>query len=287
MELIKPKINSVCKYHGGKNYLAKHIIPLFPECEIFVDATVGAGNIILNIAPDEDLLRKEIAIDKDEDVIRMWQCLQKFGESIHNILRNYSYTEKSFNIAGEIIRAKTRICELQWTAAYIVRNRMSRGGLGKTFAWSDRLRGGIPGDVNGWNNFNKYHYENILLRIKYLQFIHGCMRDVLFRNSIIENSKAVVYIDPPYVKSSRTISKVYNHEMETWNRDVSDPTQELTHEGIWEMIKNAKCKFYVSGYDSDCYRDFGGKIILRKDMPNNSGQGKTKQRRVEMVWSLV
>ncbi len=43
--------------------------------------------------------------------------------------------------------------DLARAVAFPVRNRMSRGGLGEDFAWSERLRGGRPGDLNAWETF--------------------------------------------------------------------------------------------------------------------------------------
>ena len=65
---------------------------------------------------------------------------------------------------------------------------------------------------------------------------------------------------------------------------MSDPAKVMSHEGIWAMIRNAKCRFYVSGYYSKEYEEFGARIIFQKDIANHSGQSKKKQRRIETVY---
>lgn len=284
MELIKPKINSVLKYHGGKSYLAKDIIPILPDCEIFVDATVGAGNIILNTKPDSYINRTDVAIDIDEDLIRMWRTVQKHPVQLSYELDKYEYKEEYFTHAKRSVQNRD-LSDSEWSAAYIVKNRMSRGGLGKDFAWSERLRGGKPGDVNAWENFLRIHYPRIVERVQSIDFLNGCMRYWLNETDIINNPNAVVYIDPPYVFSSRTIKKIYKHEIPTYDKDTPDPHNVLTHEGIWAMIRNARCRFYVSGYYSKVYEDFGARVIFSKDIANHSGQSKKKQRRTEILWS--
>lgn len=283
MELVKPKINSVLKYHGGKSYLAKYIIPLLPDKTFFFDATVGAGNIILNTKPDPR--RADYAIDIDPDIIKMWKTIQVYYDEVLELLKSVDYSERTFLAASKILDHNIGKDDIFWCANYIIRNRMSRGGLGKTFAWSERLRGGKPGDVNAWENFLNVHYPRVVERIQTIVFIHGCIRDKLEAYGILDNPDAVVYIDPPYISSSRTINKIYKHEMLTKDEDTTDPTKVLTHEGMWAMIRCAKCKFYVSGYYSKEYEDFGAKVIFKKDVANHSGQNKIKNRRIELVYS--
>lgn len=288
MELIKPKINSVLKYHGGKNYLAKDIIPLLPDCEVFVDATVGAGNIILNLKPDQR--RADYAIDIDPDIIRMWETLQVHYDEVLKLLKEVDYSEETF-ISSYMITSNSWINDIKWCANYIIKNRMSRGGLCKNFAWSERLRGGKPGDVNAWNNFIEVHYSRIIERIQSIMFFNGCMRDQLECLGVLDNPNAVVYIDPPYCKDTRTAKSVYKYEMEVLNADVIDSSKELTHEGILELISSSKCRFIISGYNNFLYNNIS-KYITRHiefytfNMPNNSGQTKIKTRRVECLWII-
>jgi site-specific DNA-adenine methylase len=288
MKMIKPKINSVLKYHGGKNYLAKHIIPKLPDCEVFVDGCVGAGNIILNIEPSPH--RTDYAIDLDKDLIAMWNILKSNGNGVGKFLNWTSYNEINFEAAKTLGLDNTnpKVSDL-WASHYIVKNRFSRGGLGKTFAWSERLRGGIPGDVNAWNNFVQIHLPRIIKRIQPISFRNGCVRRFIQGNFIDFNDKAVVYLDPPYVSSSRTIKKVYKMEMKTYDYERTEEN-ELTHQGLIEMIAQSKCIYFLSGYPNVDYdrlfKVYGltPEIVFSKDIANHSGQNKKKQRRTEVLW---
>lgn len=70
-------------------------------------------------------------------------------------LVNVEYSEWDFLKSKRIIdnvEEWTKFLPVELGAhEYIVRN-MSRGRLGKDFAWSERLRGGKPGDVNAYEN---------------------------------------------------------------------------------------------------------------------------------------
>lgn len=47
----------------------------------------------------------------------------------------------------------------------LVRRRMSRGG-GRSLAWSERLRGGRPGDRNAWETFQAGHLPRVVARLR-------------------------------------------------------------------------------------------------------------------------
>lgn len=50
---------------------------------------------------------------------------------------------------------------------------MSRGGNGDAFAWSERLRGGKPGDLNGWETRLEM-LPALAQRIASVEFRCGC-----------------------------------------------------------------------------------------------------------------
>jgi DNA adenine methylase len=57
-----------------------------------------------------------------------------------------------------------------------------------------------------------------------------------------DSADTLFYIDPPYVHSTRTASKRYNHEM-----------SDSAHIELAEVLHNVKGKVVLSGYKSDLY----------------------------------
>jgi DNA adenine methylase len=87
-------------------------------------------------------------------------------------------------------------------------------------------------------------------------------------------SDVLIYCDPPYLKATRTAPDVYAHEMSAQD-----------HIDFLGAVVSCRATVMVSGYDHPLYRDrLAGWACHRFDMPNHSGQGKTKQRRVECLW---
>jgi DNA adenine methylase len=269
LDVATRKMRPPVKKHGGKAYLARRIIALFPGHRVYCEPFLGAGSVLLN-KPKSPV---ELAGDLDAGLIGFWRNLRSRPETIISILDGTPYSRTSFELAREQIESP-----LEHFAAvgYLVRNRMSRGGLGRDFAWSERLRGKtrpggpIPGDVNAWDTIREE-----------LPAIAGRIRDVEFRcvgaASLIREVDAedvVIYCDPPYYPDSRTHKEAYAHEM-----------TRSQHAELLGVLLGCKGKVFLSGYRNELYdvalRDW---TLHAWDMPNHSGQGKTKQRRTECVW---
>ena len=77
-----------------------------------------------------------------------------------------------------------------------------------------------------------------------------------------------MYIDPPYLLSTRT-GKQYKHEM-----------NDSDHKELLKTIKKSKAKIMISGYENDLYsvelKNWNKEVLFSND---NSGK-----RRKEIVW---
>jgi hypothetical protein len=126
----------------------------------FVDLYGGGGVMALN-AP---VGIKRVWNDLDWFKYNVLRVVQSPGmcDALQRLLADIPYTEESFQRAkksqAEAVVALEAASPRTWpvaapadiAATSIVANRMSRGGLGESFAWSDRKRGGQPGDLNAW-----------------------------------------------------------------------------------------------------------------------------------------
>jgi DNA adenine methylase len=266
MKHATKKIRPPLKWHGGKTYLARRIVDLFPEHQVYVEPFLGGGSVLLNKPPS----REEVAGDCYGTLINAWYFLQARPAGIY--LAGIPYSEKTFDWAVELMESNRVLAEDDSAVAFIVRNRMSRGGLGKDFAWSERLRGGQPGDLNAWKTFINNDLPMIQDRIKEVRFVAD---DALATIEENDREGAVIYCDPPYLHETRTHVKAYAHEM----------TRE-DHVKLLETLKGCKGRVFLSGYANSLYDlMLAGWTRHEFSMPNHSGQGKTKQRRVECVWT--
>jgi DNA adenine methylase len=261
-------VRSPLKCHGGKSYQAKWIRSFFPDHSAYIEPFCYGCSVILGGDKPSPV---EVAGDINPDVIRFWRTIQAFPEQFVRAIRNTPYTQEAFLKHKERQEVHGSDYDpLFWAVGYMVRNRMSRGGLGKDFAWSDRLRGGKPGDVNGWETLVEA-MPGILKRIERVQFMHMDACDAI---RLMDRPGHLFYMDPPYVPSTRTHKKAYDYEM-----SIED------HAYLCRLLTTMESKVILSAYRNDLYDDLlSGWKTAEKDMPNHSGQGSTKQRRTEVLY---
>lgn len=266
MSNLRPPV----KTHGGKWYLRKWIIDRFPKnyqdlryCEL----CCGGATIFLNKEPSTE----EIINDIDKGTISILRALRDEPKEFIDRLKRIKYTERTFVIARN--RSETFFEDYVDKAVneYVLR-RMSRGGMKKTFAWSDRERGGKPGDVNAWNTMLK-QLPAIVDRIKATVILNKKFQEIF---KVYDETDTFFYFDPPYLPDTRSNGSkdVYEHEM-----SVEDHIDLLT------FIRDARSKIMISGYTSSLYNKYlKGWKTAKKELANHSGQGKSKDRRIECLW---
>ena len=127
------------KWHGGKHYLAKRIISLFPPHKIYLEPFGGAASVLLNKIPVD----VEAYNDLDLRITRLFRVLQRKGQEFVERLKFIPYSEYEFNNAAEY---PAKASDLDKAMCDFIRWRQSFGGRGK--AWScttRRARGGMSG----------------------------------------------------------------------------------------------------------------------------------------------
>ncbi len=256
------------KWHGGKFYLHQWIINHFPndyQNLIYVELAIGGGSILLN----KQQSIKEIINDKNPKLINVYNILINHTKEFINQLSHTKYNEETFE---NTLEDSDNVFNdnIDHAVNYYILSRMSRGGMGKNFAWSERFRGNQFGDVNAWENSIK-NLENIKNRIKNVELLNKDFRVIL---NDYNDLNTFLYIDLPYLQSTRTSKEVYEYEM-----------SKKDHKDLLELITQSKTKILISGYNSNIYNMYldswqrSEKLIV-----NHSGQGISKNFRKECLW---
>jgi DNA adenine methylase len=262
MTPIARKLRPLIKCHGGKAYLARRIIAHFPDHEMYVEPFAGGLSVLLN-KPRAPL---EIAGDLDDGLIGLYGVVQLHTAELLERLEALEYSPATF--AAAAVGAPTDTVDA--AVRFLVRNRMSRGGLGQSFAWSDRLRGGRPGDLNAWETM-RAELPAIAQRLRGVEIRRAPALELIRQH---DGPETVVYADPPYLPSTRTARTAYRHEMAAGD-----------HAELLEALGQCRGTVVLSGYPSPLYdRRLAGWERVEFDLPNHSGQGETKQRRTEVLW---
>jgi DNA adenine methylase len=262
-------MKALVKYPGGKSYLCNWIISLFPknyENMIYVEPAVGGGSIILNKKPSTT----EVINDINDNLINIYYAIKLCFNEFVNQLKFLTYDEETFKEA--LINSNLPFDDLIDAAVneYTLL-RISRGALKKNFAYSNRLRNNLPGDQNAWETSIDNLY-NIRERLKNVEVKNRDFREILSKYT---NENTFIYIDPPYMKSTRVSKDIYDHEF-----------SERDHQDLLGLIIDSKISILISGYSSNLYntklKDWNRhqKIVI-----SNSGQTKTKGFKTEILWA--
>ena len=266
---VSPKVRPAVKTHGGKWYLARNIINHFPRpMGRFIETHGGGANVTNNLA--HHMYCEAFLNEKNPAIFTVHLMVKHQAEKLQDSLRDIPYCEESF--------LKWKDCDpanldmLQLAVKSIVVSRMSRGGLGESFAKSNRLRGGQMGDKNAWDNA----LADLPRLSQQLQKVQLLQRDgtELIRE-MGSDFNTLFYCDPPYLPEVRTAKRAYNEFEMTPEEHVS----------LLEALQAVKAKAIISHYRCDMYDTaLAGWRRVEFEIANHSGQGQTKNRRIETIW---
>lgn len=278
--LAKEKVPHPTKWWGGKSYLAKKLIPLFPKHVHYVEPYFGGGAVLLEKDPEGV---SEVVNDLNGELTNFWTVLRiesAFTEFMrYSEATPFSETEFLGCKACEPIDADTIAMDMVGSAwNFFVRCRQSRAGQFKSFATlsKSRTRRGMNEQASSW-----------LTAIEGLPAVHARLKRVVILNSpaleVIrreDTPDTFFYLDPPYLHETRSGSKEtkddYAHEM-----SVDD------HARLMAALSKIKGKFALSGYPSKLYRDFAEQFDWRRvdfEIDNKAAGGEKKRKMIECVW---
>lgn len=265
------KLRSPFAWYGGKAYYANWIIKHFPDHRVFIEPFGGAANILLR----KPISPVEVFNDLDSRLVNFFTVIRE-RELFEKLIIKMELTPYSREIFNELAMQEEPSEPVERAWWFLVRCRQAIGGLGmsklykKSWAVSLRTRRSMAEPVS-----------------KYLSAIEG-LEDIAkrFQTVLIENISAhelikkhdnedvLFYCDPPYVPETRHNKKAatYAHEM-----SLED------HKEMLELLKNAKAKVIISGYDCPLYKeelkDWRKKTLETKSLISNSGEN-----RQEIIW---
>jgi DNA adenine methylase len=121
-----PKARPVISWPGGKGRMLKHLLPLIPEhtcyCEPF-----GGGMAVLLAKPPSHL---EVVNDINHDLVAFYRNAKLHLDALLDELDLVLNAREEFEDYG----AQPGITEIQRAARWFIRNKLSFGGMGGTFA---------------------------------------------------------------------------------------------------------------------------------------------------------
>ena len=272
LRTIVTRLRPPVKAHGGKYYLARKIVPILLDVRTkvteYLEPCAFGASVFLAMPRSQ----REILGDINPDVVALWTVLSQEPSSnaLTERLAGIPYSRAAFEAA----RPSNDETVVDQAVRFLVRCRFSRGGLGSSFAWSERTRGGKPGDENAWDTFRETELPKIIDRASGVEVTNDpCWWTVWESRHKIGR---LIYADPPYMPHTRSARSAYGpYEMTP-----------LHHFWLVAALRAHSGPAAISGYRCDQYdRWLSDWRRYDFEMPNNAGQNRRKQRRQESLWT--
>jgi DNA adenine methylase len=267
-------ISGALKWHGGKSYLAPMIHSLAtPHIHRVIPFAGGMGELW---GWDCEGV-SEVVNDINFDLSNFWGVLQE-KEAFEQFLRVVQATPFSLvefvdaDLEDQVPNPRAGWARIERAVAFFISVRQSMAGRMKCFSplSRTRTRRGMNEQASAWWN-----------AIDGLPDVHSRLARVVILNDpairVIRSQDGpgtLFYCDPPYVPSTRTAPDVYRHEM-----TIEEHAELLT------VLKDCEGHVMLSGYRCDLYdTELAGWRREDLELPNASGSGKVKQKRIESIW---
>lgn len=211
------------KRQGGKFYMYKKIIALFPkdyEDMMYVEPFVGGGSIFFNKNPS----KKEVINDKDEILHHFYKMVQDDYKDVEQRI-NGNYSEKDFYKLRDMKPTSMSGLAIQ---DYLLK-RLSYIGTGKIFDFEKSRRN---------KNFEIDIDKDLAAYAERLAHTTILNKDFKKVIDMYDSPNTLFYLDPPYENSNKTIENYKDIDLD-----------ELAH-----ILTHLKGKFIMSINDSKANR---------------------------------
>ena len=231
-------MKAIIRYPGSKWALASWIVDHFPEGYekmLYVEPFFGSGAVFFNKLPG----KVETINDIDGEVVNLFRVIRDNPDELKRLLHYTPYSREEYNNAfawcAEPIERARRFC---------VRTTQSIGAkLGSKSGWRNHKQLKIRGTACKWGSICDtidIAAERLRGDASHLVMIEN--KDALQLIGEYNSPEVLLYLDPPYVRSTRKGGRIYKYEM-----------TDRQHEVMLDALKSSKAKILLSGYECDLY----------------------------------
>ncbi|WP_221029904.1 DNA adenine methylase [Actomonas aquatica] len=240
-----PKARPVIGWPGGKGRLLKHILPHVPDHLVYVEVFGGGLAVFLGKPPSD----VEVINDINGDLVSFYRCCKYH---LDPLLDELDLVTNSRQEMEDFLR-QPGLTEIQRAARWFIRNKISFGGMGETFAVS-RVRplGSRVNRLTAIRSLNRRLDRTTIENVSW----EKCL-------DLYDHPKGFFFLDPPYLDSGGGAYKGWS---------------ELELERFAIAVHGLQAKWMVTFQDCEQVRTaFGGKRIIPIERANGIGNnhGKT------------
>jgi len=250
---------------GGKFFMVKNHLPLFPEHKNYVEPFCGSAQMLFAKPPS----KQEVLNDIDNDIVNFFRVLRD-DDKRAELIKLLTYTPHSrteFNdIADKYM--SDRFTELSDVQRAYVFYYLNINGFSSMMTHHSYGRSNVKCRASTYFNHID-EFNNIAERMRTV--IIECLdfRDIFKK---YDHEISFFYVDPPYIGAREN---AYRHSF-----TIDD------HKDLLKIIKNVRGKVMICGYDNQLYNDeLDGWIKIGFNKAMCMDNNNNKRRHVqEFVW---
>lgn len=232
-------MNALIRYPGAKWRLSEWIISKFPqgyEEMVYIEPFCGSAAVFFQKNPST----VETINDLNSDIVNLFRVLREQPEELKHVIERTPFSREEYDLAFEL-------CDepIEKARRFLIRQQQAIGNKIAKMGWRNHYKLNVGGTAAKWIDL-PVNIEAAAKRLRgakknFVQIEHKNAFDLIERYN---HNNCLMYLDPPYVQSTRKQAKIYSNE-------VND---EMQH-ALLNLIKKSKSYIAISGYDSELYDD--------------------------------
>lgn len=262
MSTFPPPTRPVLRYHGGKYRIADWVVSHFPAHRAYVEPFGGVASVLMA----KPAAFVEVYNDLDDGVVNLFRILRNpiQAEDLRRRVELTPFSRAEFEFCWQVSEDP-----IEEARRMIVRSFQAIGNKDrlKRHGWRTRTAKSLRSPCVAWNGWPE-SIPDFTLRL----------RDTIIENlpwqrvvDVYDDPDTLLYLDPPYVLSTRTksLQKVYAHEMD-----------DAGHLELVNRLLTAESMVVLSGYDHPLYNEALRGWVRRE----KKARAQTNAPRLEVLW---
>ena len=208
-------MRTILKYPGSKWNIASKLVELIPEHHSYVEPFFGSGAVLFN-KPVSDI---ETINDLDHDVVNLFRCIQEDAEHLSRMVMVTPFSREKYEDTYKKDMSENTLPDEPYYKALRFLIQCWQGHGFRTNGYKVGWKNDVQGRGKAYALWNWYRLPEWIIdiaeRLRMVQIENRPAVEVIER---FNYSNVFMYIDPPYVLSTRA-GKQYKHEMTDADHD--------------------------------------------------------------------